>query len=348
MTASTAGPYETHSKEYKRAKRLHEKTTRGRNEHIETEWTPFRAAEKKYKAKFPPPDLSGVLDLALLDDARSDEVEQCKWKGSVDEIEYKELETAMIDAKGKRKAYVLPQVPGTRASICSSACTYSCSILHLNVIGLVLLPSFISPEEQRDLVRWSLKNHARYPNETNLDTHYLLPKEGLWNAYLRLKQEHEMTGIFPRVAASTSLEPQDNAGPRQLISNEPASKENFVKIASTPAAPAPPSQNARMSSPKELMPKLRWANIGWYYHWGNKQYDFTRGKIPVSDIYGSVCKRAVRAVPWDTVFDTRSGGEWGDEPSWTSWAESYGRSYGPFPQCIRRMTSFTQNLMPVL
>ena len=32
--------------------------------HVDPGWSPFRAAEKKYKARCPPPDLSTVLDLA--------------------------------------------------------------------------------------------------------------------------------------------------------------------------------------------------------------------------------------------------------------------------------------------
>src|SRR4051794_38517486 len=44
-------------------------------------WTPFRAAEKRYMAKYPPPDMSGVLDLAAGDLARATELAQSKWKG---------------------------------------------------------------------------------------------------------------------------------------------------------------------------------------------------------------------------------------------------------------------------
>ncbi|KAI0691192.1 hypothetical protein BC835DRAFT_1279687 [Cytidiella melzeri] len=306
MSAAVADIYDTKSKEYKRAKRLHEKSTRGRNDHLEADWTPFRAAEKRYKAKFPPPELSGALDLALLDDCRQKEVAAGGWKGSVDAVDYRELEmvAADVSGKGKGRAYVFPQVP-----------------------GLVLLPSFVSSEEQRDLVRWSLRDHARHPNETNLDTHYILPKDGLWNAYARSRQASEsISDIQPRVSTCSAANQQSNTGPRQIISNEPATKENFAKLVSAPTAPAPPSPNARACPPGALISKLRWANIGWYYHWGNKQYDFTRGKIPVSKIYTDVCKRAVKAVPWDMVFGDVDQGivaEWGDEPGWDSWAESY-------------------------
>lgn len=54
------------TKELKKARRLHWKSTKNRSVDIDQSWTPFRVAEKKYKARFPPPDLSDVLDLASL------------------------------------------------------------------------------------------------------------------------------------------------------------------------------------------------------------------------------------------------------------------------------------------
>jgi len=56
--------YDPSSAAYKKARRQHLKTTKNRGKDVDAEWTPFRAAEKKYKARFPPPDLSHVLDLA--------------------------------------------------------------------------------------------------------------------------------------------------------------------------------------------------------------------------------------------------------------------------------------------
>ena len=188
----------------------------------------------------------------------------------------------------------------------------------------------MSPSEQRKLVQVSLRDHARHPNETNLDTHYLLPAQGLWNAYI----SHQKTGedgenIHPR-ASTSSEEPSQyiaaEPGPRKLISNEASSKDNYASLASTPALPYAPSPNAKSMSPAALVQKLRWANIGWYYHWGSKQYDFTRGKIEVNSAYRSVCKKAVQSVPWSEVFHDRENTikDWGDEPDWTSWHDSYG------------------------
>ena len=194
--------------------------------------------------------------------------------------------------------------------------------------GLVLLPSFITPEEQRRLVRWSLQDHARYPNETNLDTHYIIPEEGLWKLYQRSKlTDTPIDDIQPRALSSSSSSVQaDLPGPRQLISNEPADKSNYLSLTTESKSPAQPSTTVKPASVASLIPKLRWANVGWFYHWGTKHYDFTRGKIEVSEVYKDVCKRAVRAVPWGEVFDRgRQENEWGDD-DWSLWNESYGEN----------------------
>jgi len=203
------------------------------------------------------------------------------------------------------------------------------SVLH--AIGLVLLPSFVPPDEQRRLVRWALCDQARHPNETNLDAHYVLPEAGLWNRYLGVQHNvHEDDIVEPR--ASSSSKPSETvaepAGPRKLISNEPASKQNYAILSASPKLPPAPSTSAQPVHISELVPKLRWANIGWSYHWGTKQYDFTKGKAVISDEIRDVCKRAVRSMRWEDVFGDESASipneDWGDEgPDWSSWDDTY-------------------------
>ncbi|KAH9977370.1 hypothetical protein BGW80DRAFT_1288883 [Lactifluus volemus] len=224
------------------------------------ELTAFRAAEKKYKARFPPPDLSDLLDLALLDVTRFVEIQQTGWKGSADAVQVKAI-SLKGDEERVRKAYTITGMP-----------------------GLVILPFFVSTHTQRDLIKWSLRDHARHPNETNLDTHYLLP-------------------------------------PRQLISNTPASPSNFALLKSTSRPQPVPSAHAQPLSTAQLLPRLRWANIGWFYHWGAKQYDFAREVQPVGEPFRSIC--------WRDVFghlDAESLDGWGDGgPDWQTWEEMYAR-----------------------
>jgi alkylated DNA repair protein alkB homolog 1 len=99
------------SREYKLARRHHYKTTKNRAESPDSDWTAFRAAEKKYKARFPPPDLSDLLDLGLLDATRFAEIERTGWKGSADAIQVKVIGLKSDEVR-VRKAYTITGMPG--------------------------------------------------------------------------------------------------------------------------------------------------------------------------------------------------------------------------------------------
>ncbi|GLB35010.1 putative 2OG-Fe(II) oxygenase superfamily protein [Lyophyllum shimeji] len=292
---SSSDLHDPTSPAYKKAKRLYLKATRTRNPALELDWSPFRAAEKKFKARFPPPDLSHVLDLATLDPTREDEIDQGVWRGS-HEVEHTELS----GAGRSTKAYTVPRIP-----------------------GLVILPSFVSHEKQRDLIRWSLCDQARYPNETNLDIHYLLPRDGIWNTSLSAREDPAMDiTVYPK-ATEGSRATEETRGPRQLVNNTPATPDNFSSISEMPKPPQAPSATVKPATSSELVYKLRWANIGWYYHWGTKQYDFTKGKGTIDPRVRGLCRDAVAAVDWREVY-TDDEADWGEaEPSWTTWNETY-------------------------
>lgn len=292
-------------KAYKKAKKLYEKSLRNRPpEQVGADWTPFRTAEKRFKTRFPPPDLSDVLDLALLDPSRSDEILNGAWKGNPSALPYERIDIQLDDGLPK-SVYVFKSHP-----------------------GFVYLPNLLSHQKQRNLIRWSLKNHARYPNETNLDTHYFLPEEGLWNAHLRSREQNSgVPDVQPKASTpcvSLSAYMTSVAGPRQLVSNAAASVDNVEDLTLKAAIQPPmiPSPAAKVTSPSALLPKLRWANIGWFYHWGAKQYDFTRGKIDVAPEIKSLCQSVVRAIDWRRVFGAHHFED--EAEDWETWPETYG------------------------
>ncbi|KAI6103561.1 hypothetical protein F5141DRAFT_1189872 [Pisolithus sp. B1] len=241
------------SSAFKKAKRQYIRTTKNRNQDADVNWTPFRAAEKKFKARFPPPDLT---------DERG-------------------------EGGGGGRAISIGTSPDGKI--------YTRTTDPAFCLGLVLLPSFVSPDVQRSLVQWALRDHARYPNETNLDAHYSPP---------------------PEVSQGAP------SGPRQLVSNDAAGTDNLYSLQAIPKPPPEPSTTVPDCSPSELVPKLRWANIGWSYHWGTKQYDFSKGKGHIDSRLRDLCRSAVSSVPWDKVFgeDTLEG--W-DDDDWKTWNETY-------------------------
>jgi hypothetical protein len=189
----------------------------------------------------------------------------------------------------------------------------------------VLLPSFVAPEEQRELVRWSLHDQARHPNDTNLDIHFTLPQCGLWHAHLSARQNAGADILIqPRVTIPEGA--IDSSGPRKLIDNTPASPDNFYLLSASSKNPATPSPTAQASPPSALLPKLRWANIGWTYHWGSKQYDFSRGKGEVHPRLRELCKSIVRSVDWGQALKSDDGSDtWGGgSQDWMTWGDTYG------------------------
>ena len=107
------------SREYKKARRQYLKSTRHRPSDEEFGWTAFRAAEKKYKARFPPPDLSSVLDLALLDEELAGYIPPGSRQGSPDALIVEEVPLMKegLASGRKRKAYRVQKIPGVKNSL---------------------------------------------------------------------------------------------------------------------------------------------------------------------------------------------------------------------------------------
>ena len=190
--------------------------------------------------------------------------------------------------------------------------------------GFVLLPGYLSPLEQRQLIRTTLENHAKSPNENNLDTHYILPKEGLWPAWKAFSKERMRDSgsvepiIEPKASAGITAQPDPK---RTLIENVPASVENLEDLKALEKLPAPPSNTLTSLPLSSILHKLRWSNIGHFYHWGTKSYQFNREQIPVPSDIKSICQRAVRSVPWSDVWRDIDTGDW--ERDYDQWNETY-------------------------
>ncbi|KDQ14571.1 hypothetical protein BOTBODRAFT_32704 [Botryobasidium botryosum FD-172 SS1] len=276
----------------------------------------FRKSEKYYKSKFPPPDLGAVLDLALLE--QHHDLRDSIWVGKSDAAETRAIRTNRLDlgslpsedANKRAAAYAVPRVP-----------------------GLVLLPSFLSSAQQRQLIKSCLRDQPRFPNETNLDTHYFVPEDGLWPSWER--KWHAQTrgpdgpsGVDfedPIIHPKASTSEQKPSGGRSLTENSPTTPSNFHEVASQPKPPPPPSSSLSATPATQLLPKLRWANIGRSYHWGTKNYDFSRKLAPFPEDIKDICTRVVRYISWDDVWgssSTRNEEDWGGEGPET-WRDSY-------------------------
>jgi alkylated DNA repair protein alkB homolog 1 len=161
-----------------------------------------------------------------------------------------------------------------------------------------------------------------------------VPPDGLWNEWetYTSKAANGPTTPEPIVQPKhaeegTPAQTEVGSGRRQPINNTPASMANFEEMRAVPK-PAPAPSNTAPSLPlSAVLPKLRWSNIGHFYHWGTKSYEFDREHIPVPDDIRDICQDAVNSLNWEEVWKDdadRKIGDWGaDGPDWKEWHETF-------------------------
>ncbi|KAG8969240.1 hypothetical protein FRC03_003765 [Tulasnella sp. 419] len=301
----------TQTKEYEKAYKHYLKT---RQNTSDASLTPFRAQEKKYKSKFPPPTLVDVVDPWAYDEAlravsRLDGIwsndDQPHTHDMIRKICLKNSDGSQAD----KHALLIPSCP-----------------------GLVIVPAFLSADEQRSLIRSSLQAQARSPNETNLDTHYHVPEAGIWNMWTetirRRTPDSEEPIILPRSSPCGSGFRAETPSRRTMINNEAGSAQSLSY--SEPLPNPTPSSTVPPLTLSQAILKLRWANIGRSYHWGTKSYDFSRTLAPFPQDVRDICKNVVINIPWNQVWDENNSSvqiseeEWGEEGrGYADWGEEY-------------------------
>ncbi|GJN87211.1 hypothetical protein Rhopal_000156-T1 [Rhodotorula paludigena] len=274
-----------------------------------TNLTAFRQAERRWKDRARPVDLSLAFDPErLIWDAEPVEgrlrgvcslepgAEEVCWRVGLDEL----APTGMGQSRWKGKereeegdyAIVIPRVP-----------------------GLVFFPRILPEALQRELVVETLQ-HARRPNLTQLDKLYELPKEGLWAAWLAGKGSQ----VVPRT---------EEAAPGSSSCTQPGIEKALEGAASSSAAcgAETPQDIERNVTIEELLPKLRWANVGWHYNWTTKLYEFERGHVPLPPLILRYCRTLGRVMPWQHVFgasdappDQAAGSP---QQDWRKWRDVY-------------------------
>ncbi|BGP30760.1 hypothetical protein JCM10296v2_002517 [Rhodotorula toruloides] len=280
-----------------------------------TNLSAFRDAERYWKSRTSPPDLSLAFDPAQVRwDAQADADGKLRgvWRaGDAHEevcwrVELQDLaETAMGQSRWKGKereqegdyAIIIPRIP-----------------------GLVFFPRVLPESLQRSLVIETL-TLARSPNLTSLDPHYHLPAEGLWARLLAGNGEEAVR--------------RKDGGLNGAVSDDSASK--------APSSECPSAQGGEESKQavesgerdvtvRDLVPKLRWSNVGWHYNWTTKLYEFERGHVSLPPLIYQCCRGLARQTPWHQVYGSTNFME-GDESAaatpagqmreWRSWKDAY-------------------------
>ncbi|KAJ1982302.1 hypothetical protein H4R34_001754 [Dimargaris verticillata] len=200
--------------------------------------TAFRQVERKYRTRIPPPDLSEVIDFR---------------PGATNhpDIASRIVPVALNPAwqtERRRLQHVFGQwTPG-----------HHTGYMLLGFPGLIFIPNPFTPTAQRRLVKQCLRQHARPPHKSNLDAHYQVPDEGVWNRH-EGAQCHGWDDADPRGQVPAALKPS----PGNHCPNS---------TAATGQHQSPPPKPTPHATATALVPKLRWVTLGYQYDWSRKEY----------------------------------------------------------------------------
>jgi len=211
----------------------------------------------------------------------------------------------------------------------------------LTIVGCILIPGYLAPKSQLDLLKAALSEYTLPPNPLSLSTHYALPDD-LFQQYMRESQDlvitlHQGQPDTPTSAkSSTVTNSSSSSSSRTTIGTEPDAVVGFEEILAKnkTAWIDPPSEKLKPKIAEDLMKEIRWANLGWVYQvssasrcycygvdkeWTTKAYDFTpETPIPFPEDLREICKNVVGQIPWSKVFE-HDGPE-----NYSSWTEDYG------------------------
>jgi alkylated DNA repair protein alkB family protein 1 len=159
--------------------------------------------------------------------------------------------------------------------------------------GLLVMKHALKIPFQMELIAACLGDYTRLPNVTNLDTHYHIPKEGLWAQFqkdpnLTLELRETQTGE------------KENTGDQDI------SLDTFKPsdLTESPVKIDPPTSQRPYIKPvtvKDALKKLRWTSLGFQYYWKTKEYHLDR-RVAMPELLESLTHAIIQATESQTGY----------------------------------------------
>ncbi|KXN69550.1 hypothetical protein CONCODRAFT_7959 [Conidiobolus coronatus NRRL 28638] len=237
--------------------------------------TAFRSAERRYKNRFDNPDYSACYDFKYLDknlphireqivelDLGCNIASLCEYFGS-----YKPEVT---------KAYVIGTIP-----------------------GLIVIPNPFSNRAQRGLISACTRVYSKPPYVSNLDTHFTVPANGVWDVYER-GHLMQITTDDPDYYIPLKLDPskvndtiKSGSGLKNIETS--TATEGFKYNGLNDRNVLIKHSNLKLLPPDQIIRRLRWITFGYQYHWPSKEYICDENhKVPVE--FSNLCDAVVKSV----------------------------------------------------
>ncbi|KAJ3337995.1 hypothetical protein HDU83_008392 [Entophlyctis luteolus] len=157
--------------------------------------------------------------------------------------------------------------------------------------GLILIPRALSETCQRTLIKQCLRDWARRPNVTNLDTHYVINGEdGIWGLYESEWLERKKSG---GTGKDTIVERRTSEGSESYPDDQLHHDENTAQLKIDPPTTGTPLLTPMPVS--DLIKRWRWCSLGWQYNWSKKIYHMDR-PVPFPAVLNNVAKTVIGSV----------------------------------------------------
>ncbi|KAF9972490.1 hypothetical protein BGZ73_004398 [Actinomortierella ambigua] len=226
--------------------------------------TPFREAELAFLARLPPPDYSKALDFRL----PQEELLQKNPKIKVVPITKKLDEVSPLFGLRSDTTSTTPSGAAAATEEKKKDNEWDPSLseyayMHDDHPGLIYIPAGFTPSAQKELIRNCLAKYSRHPNKSNLDTHYIVPEEGIWDLHEKVFKKEttlEDPAVFVQKRAKVNSQAtgygsddDDDEQDNKDKHGQPNAKKH--KESNGQAAPAPKAATAaKPSSVRTLVP----------------------------------------------------------------------------------------------
>jgi alkylated DNA repair protein alkB family protein 1 len=159
--------------------------------------------------------------------------------------------------------------------------------------GFILIKNGIPVDMQNQIIRLALEEWAKSPNISNLDSHFVLSTEGIWNDFVSSKSKEmpiyvEKRHFTPDVQSAVIDQPDikmtesDGHEAFEKCKEECQNQsKNVVSVHDTDLnividKPTDSMLNTKDALIEKVMPRLRWCTLGYQYNWSKKEYHFDR------------------------------------------------------------------------
>ncbi|KAI8800721.1 hypothetical protein BJ742DRAFT_859821 [Cladochytrium replicatum] len=176
--------------------------------------------------------------------------------------------------------------------------------------GLIVIQNPFTPEAERRLIRECLRDYTKRPNVNNLDTHYVIDGKdtisGLWQLYEKVYsgtvKEGETGHALPLRNKNRDADSEDEGDPAgEKVAR--AAVESGGVIINPPSNPTPLID--RPLPVTEAIRKIRWTSLGYYYDWTRKEYHNLHTGTPpppIPTLVSNLCRAVVKAIEHITGF----------------------------------------------